>query len=108
MEHIIDKSVNLTNNFLQNNYLRTILLLVTGVYMGYTLKPVPKWLNKLFDTSHLIKFLVLFIAGCISVYPLNKTNITWVFISSVLTLFIFQCARYLDRYIYIEEKNKKI
>lgn len=105
ISNIIDKSVNLNNHFFKNDYFRTFLLLISGVFMGYTLQPVPKWLNKLFDTSPLIKFLVLFISGCISVYPLNKNNIILVFVGSVLTLIFFQCARYLD--IYIEEKNEK-
>ena len=104
-QSIIDKFVNLNNDFLKNNYLRTTLLLISGVFIGYTLQPVPKWLNKVFDTSYLIKFLVLFTVGCTSIYPLNKTNIMWILFGSALTLTLFHFARYLDIYI---EDNKKI
>ena len=96
---VIEKSVEINNKFLQNNYLRITLLLITGVFMGYTLQPVPKWLNKLFDTSQILKFFVLFIAGCIAVYPINKNNIIWVGLSSALTLVLFQLAREYDKYL---------
>ena len=102
---VIEKSVGLNNDFLRNDYLRIALLLVTGVFMGYTLQPVPKWLNKLFDTSHTLKFFVLFIAGCIAVYPVNKSNIIWVGLGSALTLGLFHAARKYDKYL--EEKEEK-
>ena len=94
---IIDTSVEINNIFLKNNYLRIILLLVTGVFMGYTLQPVPKWLNNMFDTSHTLKFFVLFIAGCIAVYPVNKNNIVWVFMGSLGTLYLFYLFRLYDK-----------
>ena len=102
---VIEKSVGFNNNFLQNDYLRIALLLITGVFMGYTLQPVPKWLNKLFDTSHTLKFFVLFIAGCIAVYPVTKTNVVWVGLGSVLTLLLFHIARKYDEHL--EKKEKK-
>jgi hypothetical protein len=106
---IIDKSVVYNNEFLSKDYLRIILLLVTGVFMGYTLQPVPKWLNKMFDTSHTLKFFVLFIAGCIAVYPVNKSTIIWIGLGSALTLGLFQAARKYDKYLEEEEhkQNKK-
>jgi hypothetical protein len=103
---IIDNSVVFNNEFLRRDYLRITLLLVTGVFMGYTLQPVPKWLNKMFDTSHILKFFVLFIAGCIAVYPVNKSNIIWVALGSALTLGIFYAARQYDKYLDKEEENK--
>ena len=103
---VIEKSVGFNNEFLRNDYLRIALLLVTGVFMGYTLQPVPKWLNKLFDTSHTLKFFVLFIAGCIAVYPVNKSNILWVGLGSALTLGLFQAARKYDEYL--EEQEQKL
>jgi hypothetical protein len=104
---VIEKSVGFNNKFLQNDYLRITLLLVTGVFMGYTLQPVPKWLNKLFDTSHTLKFFVLFIAGCIAVYPVNKSNIIWVGLGSALTLGLFHAARKYDKYLDEKEEQKK-
>lgn len=103
---VIEKSVGFNNEFLRNDYLRIALLLVTGVFMGYTLQPVPKWLNKMFDTSHTLKFFVLFIAGCIAVYPVNKSNIIWVGLGSAITLGLFHAARKYDEYLENQEQKK--
>ncbi len=92
--------VKSTNNILSNDYLRVLLLLITGVFMGYTLQPVPKWLNKMFDTSILLKFIVLFIAGSISLYPLNNNSLMWITIGSILTLVLFQYMRKMDEFVY--------
>ena len=102
---VIDTIILKQNRFLENNYLRMILLLVSGVFMGYTLQPVPKWLNNLFDTSNVLKFLVLFVSGAIAVYPLTQENIIIVTLCSVIVLFIFQMARNHDKKL--EDKNKK-
>ena len=97
---VIENLVNLINNCLENNYLRILLLLITGVFMGYTLQPVPKWLDKLFNTSQILKLCVLFIAGAILVYPLNSNNIMWVLSGSIVTLIIFESARCVDNIKY--------
>ena len=104
---VIEKSVEFNYKFLQNDYLRITLLLVTGVFIGYTLQPVPKWLNKLFNTSQIFKFFVLFIAGCIAVYPINKNNIIWVGFASTLTIVLFQLARKYDKYLDEKEDHQK-
>ncbi len=93
---VIDTFVKINNDIFKNNYLRILLLLVTGVFMGYTLQPVPKWLNNLFDTSYILKFFVLFIAGCIALYPVNNDSITCVFLGSVVTLYLFNIFRSYD------------
>ena len=87
------KIVNLTNNILNNDLLRTLLLLVSGVGMGYTLQPVPKWLNTLFDTSNILKFFILFIAGSIACYPLDNKKFSLVVICSICTLVLFHMFR---------------
>ena len=46
------------NNFIyQNNSIRMMLFIISGVFLGYTLEPVPKTLEKLFKTSIIFKFL---------------------------------------------------
>jgi hypothetical protein len=97
MESIINNFVKNINNILSNDYLRVFLLLVTGVYMGYTLQPVPKWLNNMFDTSIILKFMVLFIAGSIALYPINNNSLIWVTVGSILTLAVFQYMRNMDK-----------
>jgi hypothetical protein len=96
---IINKIVIFNNFILHNDYLRTILLLVTSVFMGYVLQPVPKWLNNLFNTSNILKFFILFITGSIVIYPLNKYNIYHVIVSSILVLVLFHSARQYDEYL---------
>ena len=101
---VVDRVIDAQNVLLTNNYLRILIMIVTGVFMGYTLQPVPKWLNNLFDTSHVFKFLIIFFAGLVAVYPINKQNIMWVSLCSVATLLLFHLFRkYQERL----EKEKK-
>jgi len=77
------------NNILKNDYIRVFIMIITGVFAGYTLQPVPAWLNKLFDTSNILKFLVLFLGGCVASYPLTNQSIIMVAICSLVILAIF-------------------
>ena len=81
------------NNILKYDYIRVFIMIITGVFAGYTLQPVPQWLNKLFDTSNIFKFLVLFCGGCVASYPLTNQNIIIVSICSLVILTIFQYFR---------------
>ena len=81
------------NDVLKNDYIRVFIMIITGVFAGYTLQPVPTWLNKLFDTSNILKFLVLFLGGCVASYPLTNQNIIMVAICSLVILAIFHGFR---------------
>lgn len=96
---LIDKTVEYNNYFLKNEYVRIILLIISSVLVGYTLQPIPKWLNNLFDNSKIFNFFILFLAGTITVYPVNKNNLMCVTIGSILALILFQSARNLDKYL---------
>lgn len=107
---LIENSIDFNNNLLENNYFRTIILLVSGVFIGYVLQPVPKWLNYLFNTSFTLKFLILFITGCVAVYPVNKNNkyiIFWIGLCSVLLLLVFKLARKIDDYIKLGKNHEQ-
>lgn len=54
-------------------------------------------LNNQFDNSNILKFFILFISGCITIYPVNKNNIIWIIFGSVLTLVLFEYAKYFDK-----------
>ena len=84
-----------------NDFFRLLSTLLTGILLGYTLQPVPKWLNNLFDNSNIFKFIIIFITGIISTYPIDTSKIINSFISSVIILVIFFVFRY------IEEIDKK-
>ena len=102
---MLSSIININNKIFKNNYLRMILLLISSVFMGYTLQPVPKWLNNLFDTSNILKFFILFISGALVVYPLNEENIIYVTVCSILVLVIFNVLRKYEKKL---EENKKI
>lgn len=102
---MLSSIININNKIFKNNYLRMILLLISSVFMGYTLQPVPKWLNNLFDTSNILKFFILFISGTLAVYPLNNENIIYVTVCSILVLVIFNVSRKYEKKL---EENKKI
>jgi hypothetical protein len=105
MEDILVSSVDIGNTSLKNDYFRMLILIVSGVFIGYTLQPVPKWLNNLFDTSNVFKFFVLFAVGSIAVYPLNKNNIVWVTTASIGCLYLFHLARLYDQKLEKDKKN---
>lgn len=84
------------NGALSNDFIRSFLIVVTGVFAGYTLQPVPEWLNNLFDTSHLFKFIVIMIIGMTVLYPLDTPKMASVVGVSALTLLVFFLARRFD------------
>jgi len=71
--------------------LRIPLLLLSGVFIGYTLEPVPHWLMIYFRTSNLFKFLILVIAGLTAFEPylLNPSNIGIVIFSAAGLIILF-------------------
>ena len=96
------------NNFIyQNNSIRMMLFIISGVFLGYTLEPVPKTLEKLFKTCIIFKFLILFITACIYVYPLNIEHIINIVICCIIALVIFEGIRIYDKYIEKEKEKEK-
>lgn len=85
------------NWILRNDFIRIFLLIALNVAIGYTFQPVPKWVNNLFDTSTLFKFVIMFVLGCVSVYPLNATNLLWVLVCTVVVLLFMAGLRKLDK-----------
>ena len=83
-----------------------MLFIISGVFIGYTLEPIPKTLEKLFKTSIIFKFIILFITACIYVYPLNRQHIINIVICSILALVIFEGIRIYDKYV--KDKEDKI
>lgn len=93
-----------------NNYIRIITLLLTGIMIGYVLHPVPRWILYLLENSNLFKFMILFYAGYIATYPMDKQKFYIVLGGSIGILFLFHLARKLDDVIdriEIEKKRKK-
>ena len=93
MDLLINKIVYIHNILLKNNNIRYFILLTTGVFMGYTLQPVPKYLDNIFNTSNIFKFIILFYAGIVSVYPVTYRNIIQIFLISLLIIIMFSFFR---------------
>lgn len=90
-------SYGVINSVLSNDYLRAFLLTVASVYAGYTLQPVPKKLNKLFDTSTPLKFGVLFVMLLTAFYPLDNNKIVLSLIIPIFVLGFFEFLRKADK-----------
>ena len=81
------------NNILADDMTRYLLLILTSVFAGYTLQPVPKALNNLFDNSQIFKFVVLFTVGCVAFYPVDHDKLVKITVSCLLLLLIFESLR---------------
>lgn len=92
------------NKTFSNDFFRMLSFVIVSVFIGYTLQPVPKWLNNLFDKSIVLKFIVMLLVGITAVYPLDKSKTLNIVISSAIILLLFEGARYIDKFI---EKNKE-
>ncbi len=84
------------NIFFNNDLFRMFMLILVGIFAGYTLQPVPKWLNSLFDKSNLFKFIIIMIIGITAVYPIDKNKLINIILSSTLILLLFNFFRNLD------------
>ena len=107
VNNVADITIKTVNDTFSNDFFKLVSILLTGIFAGYTLQPVPKWLNKLFDNSNIFKFIIIFTIGITSAYPINKDKISNIFISSVVILVIFSVFRYIDELYQKDEKNKK-
>jgi len=68
-----------------------------GILMGYTLQPVPKWMNKLFDTSQLAKFLILMTVGLTMLPSRSTTNVSYLAVICASILALMHFARTMDK-----------
>lgn len=90
-------SYDVINTILSNDYWRAFLLTVTSVYAGYTLQPVPKKLNRIFNNSTSFKFIVLCIMLLTAFYPLNNNKIILAIVVPITVLVFFEILRKFDK-----------
>ena len=84
------------NILLSNNTMRFFVLMVTSVYTGYTLYPVPKFLDELFYSSDIFKYLTLMFLLSTSMYPVTSENIYTILLIPGLVLLFFKLLRKYD------------
>jgi len=92
MDIIIEK----INFMFSNDFYRLYLLILCSIYAGYTLQPVPKWLNNMFNTSNIFKFFILICIGITAVYPIDKNKLINISLSSFIILVLFDIFRTFD------------
>ena len=85
------------NKLLDNRGVKTFLILITGIFSGYILQPVPKWFNELITKSHLFKFIILFIIGLLILHPIDKEKLIIVIVASIIILTLLQKMRDFDK-----------
>jgi len=96
-KNLSESSFGFINNILENDWLRSFLLLVVSVYAGYTLQPVPNNVNNLFNTSTAFKYLVLFVLMLTSLYPLDNNKVILSIVVPIALLVFFEFLRKNDK-----------
>jgi Ca2+/Na+ antiporter len=91
------------NVLLNNEALKTFMIVFTGILAGYTLQPVPKWMNNIFDNSNVFKLFVLITIGLTVLHPLDVEEVVLTLVMSGLLLYLFSLSR---KYEEMEEMNK--
>ena len=81
------------NKIFNNDFIRLFCSILTGIYAGYTLQPVPHWLNTLFNKSQLFKFIIIMIIGITAVYPIDKNKLINITLSATIILMLFEFFR---------------
>jgi len=80
------------NELLNDQFIKTLIVMIGSVFAGYTMQPIPPLLNKLF-TYHIFKFIILFIVGIAMLHPINKKKLSIIIIVSILLLTTFELMR---------------
>jgi hypothetical protein len=67
-----------------------------GVLLGYTARPMPKFMDDLFENSQPFKFIIIFLVGLVASVPLDGAKIITVAIVAVLILVAMEALRVYD------------
>jgi hypothetical protein len=89
------------NLFIDNKYSYIFTYIFVSIYIGYTLQPVPEWLNKLFNESNIFKFIVLLLFMSLSLHGkpngITQEDLMIIIISSICILSLFEFFRKIDK-----------
>lgn len=76
--------------------LRLSILILTGVLGGYTLLPLPRWLQYQFENSNIFKFIILVVIGVTALWPINGQKLQHIVATAVIILLFFHLLRTFD------------
>jgi len=81
------------NDTLSYDPIKMFLILLSGVYAGYTLQPVPEVLNTLFNESVWFKYAILFTISALTLHPLDDKKLAISIVAPGLILYLFSVLR---------------
>ena len=82
---------------LKDDRMNIALTLFSGVLLGYSLEPVPKFAAHLFKTSFLTRTLILIVVGIVTfARPLTQNELITIIISSIAIQLLYSALRKYD------------
>ena len=93
---MIQAFIDFINEIFNNQFIKIFEVVLTGIFAGYVLQPVPKWLNDLFDASNIFKFIMLIFIGIGVAHPLTPTTFATVIAVSGTILLLFEIFRKIE------------
>jgi hypothetical protein len=63
---------------------------------GYTLLPLPRWLQYQFENSNVFKFFILVIIGVTALWPINGQKLQHIIATAIIILLFFHLLRSFD------------
>ena len=88
--------ITFINTLLDNKGFKTFMIVFTGVLAGYTLQPIPKWVNNIFNNSNTFKLFVLVSIGLTVLHPLDGEEVVLILVMSGVMLYLFELSRKYD------------
>lgn len=88
---------NINYIFNETKLLRFLFYIISSVFIGYTLQPVPVWLNEQFNTNSILKYIIMVITGMYLTLPITIEKLIYILIASFAILQLFAYFRTLDK-----------
>jgi len=84
------------NQLLHYQSLRIAAIIFTSILAGYTLVPLPTIIERAVTHSNLFKFFILFVLGCVALYPLTISKLINFLFVEIFVLALFDFLRKFD------------
>ena len=94
---MIDVFLEGLNYVFGNKFVRMFIAILTSIWAGYILQPVPAWLNNVFNTSHAFKFVVLVFIGLAMSDPITLDSLATTLLTATAISVVFAFMRHYDK-----------